>query len=282
MKRTNRVVASLLALVLLLGMTLSLVACGDTTIDLVSFSGNYNENGDVTISGKTYKKLNEFPYEFARSILNRGWIGEEGKRKPKDAKDNAELINEVILLVDGDDAAYCREDHYDKLVAEMNANNIQGELYFTFLMDFKSSYRYYLSAEQEKALVDILATVEPVAASSVFIESNGKYRFEGGIPLMIKSESPYFNRLYKETIVYVSEKYYLIKEHVDTSYPRLVEADHLVYPVPESYFTLMGAIFECKGGKLTQDDDEATKDLAEFTTTTTTTTTAKTESSATK
>ena len=281
MKKTNRVIASLMALTLLLGMLLSLAACGDNTIDLVSFSGNYNKDGDVTISGKTYKKINEFPYEYARSILNRGWIGEEGKKKPKDAKDNAELINEVILLVDGDNAAYCREDHYDKLLTEMNANNIQGEVYFTFLMDFSSSYRYYLSAEQEKALNDVFNTVAPVAASTVFIESNGKYRFEGGIPLMIKSESPYFNRLYKETIVYVSEKYYLIKEHVDTSYPRLVEADHLVYPVPENYFTLMGAIFECKGGKLTQDDDEATKDLAEFTTTTTTTTTAKSETSTT-
>ncbi len=270
-----------MALVLAVGMMLSLAACGDESNGLVSFTGNYDKNGDVTISGKTYKKLDEFPYAFARSLLNRGWIGEEGKRKPKDAKDNAELINEVILLVDGDDAAYCREDHYDKLIEEMNKNDIQGELYFTFLMDFKSSYRYYLSEDQEKALNDIFATVSPVAASTVFKESNGQYRFDGGIPLMIKSDSPYFNHLYKETIVYMQDKYYLLKEHVDVSYPRLVEAEHLVYPVPENYYTMMGAIFECKGGKLTHDDDESTKDLSELTATTTTTTTTKANSSAT-
>ncbi|MBR5525148.1 MAG: hypothetical protein IKU51_07770 [Clostridia bacterium] len=265
----------LLSLVLAAAIALSVCACASGgSITSGSFTGNFREDGSVVIDGNAYLPIDSFPYEFSNSILNRGWIGKKGQKMPQDADANAELVNEVLLLLDDSDTAYCREDHYEQMVSRLNDTLTYESLYFTFLVDFKSSYRYYLSGEQDAALAEILSTVTPVAASTVFTESDGMYRYDGGIPLIARVDDTYFDHMYWSTILYMGEKYYLAKGFEEVTYPRMTEGDTQVYPVPESYNELIGAIFECNGGKVTEDDDNATEDLTATTTSTTSQTSA--------
>ena len=258
----------LLCSLLVLTLMMAMCSCGSepSVITSGTFTGNFREDGAIIMKGNVYVAADSLDCDFSNSIYNRGWIGEQGKKMPKDADANADLVNGVLLLLDDSDTVYCREDHYDAFVAELNAERDYDDLYFTFLVNFSTSYRYYLSAEQDAALADVFATVTPVAASTVFAEVDGLYSYDGGVPLIAKIEDSYFDHMYWSSILYVADKYYMVAGFADPTFPRRMEGDSLVYPVPEKYNELMGAIFECKGGKVTADSDDATEDLSATTT----------------
>ena len=132
---------------------------------------------------------------------------------------------------DGIKLAYCREDCYDRVVAELdsladedvfNDYNIAG----LALVTSRSSRKHLadLTAEQREALEEICRTVEPVPSydSKVYFDAVDVYTMDASRELMT-----YLLQIYRSP---------------DDSYQLIMVGSNEIYIVPESYNSLFDTL----------------------------------------